>query len=246
MNAKMKVLSLALVGVFGYAGAAMADCPAGPTTADGGAWSAKSTLGGTLAVTGANGGGLDGSECRLDTQITTNGPGVNAFVRDDSPNNEPRYRAQFYVDADALGSLTTIQSVKVLGATTTAGAENLTDVVRLSILGNLSGSTKNLGIFTACSGQSGGQCSASTPLAAGVNKIEIDWNQAAGTLKVWVNSNTEATATTTVTGNSAPWGGVDFATLGLAAPSAGFRSAHLNQVVKFDRFDSRRQTFIGF
>ncbi len=34
MNTKMKVLSLAIVGLFGFAGSALAACPAGPTTVD--------------------------------------------------------------------------------------------------------------------------------------------------------------------------------------------------------------------
>ena len=41
MNTKMKLLSLALVGLCGFAGSAMAACPAGPTTADGGAVGCK-------------------------------------------------------------------------------------------------------------------------------------------------------------------------------------------------------------
>ena len=44
MNAKMKVLSIALVGLCGFAGSAMAACPAGPTTAEGGAWTSKAVL----------------------------------------------------------------------------------------------------------------------------------------------------------------------------------------------------------
>jgi hypothetical protein len=244
MNTKMKLLSLALIGAFGYVGSAAAGtCPAGPTVPDGGAWSAASALGGALAITTP---GLDGSSCKLDTSITTNGPGVNAFVRDNTPAAEPRYRAQFIINADATGALNSVQGVKIFGATTDTPANGVSDVVRMSLTGNLAGSQKLLGVFTACAGQPGSLCSASLPLAAGNNTVEIDWNQSAGELRVWVNNNVEASPDSTLSGDSSAWGGVDFAGLGLSAPNAGFRTAHLNQIISFDRFDSRRQTFIGF
>jgi hypothetical protein len=150
------------------------------------------------------------------------------------------------INADTLGTINSIQSSKIFGATTETPANGVSDVVRITLTGSATGAQKILGIFTACAGQPGNLCSASTPLAAGANHVEIDWNRSAGTRKVWVNSNVEGTVTSTLTGDSSAWGGVDFATLGLAAPSTGFRTAHLNQAVNFDRFDSRRQTFVGF
>ncbi len=243
MNAKMKKLSLAAIGFVGFAaaGTAMAQCPASLTPP----WSSVSVLGGSAASVAT---GLDGSACKLATSITLNGPAVNAFVRDNTPAGEARYRAQFIVNADALGAVNSTQGVKLFGASTETPANGVTDVVRLTLSGNLAGTQKLLGVFTACAGQPGSICSATTNLAAGNNTIEIDWVKgAAGTLKVWVNNNVEATPTIpTITGDSSAWGGVDFAALGLIAPSSGFRSGHLNQVVNFDRFDSRRQTFIGF
>ena len=242
MNTKMKTLAMAVVGLvgFGAAGAAMAQCPASLVPP----WSSTSTLGGSLASVS---GGLDGSACKLAASITLNGPGVNAFVRDNTPANEQRYRAQFIINADALGTVNSLQSVKILGASTDAPANGVSDDVRLTLFGNISGSSKVLGIFTVCAGQPGNLCSATTTLAAGNNTVEIDWVKgASGSLKVWVNNNDENSQTLTLNGDSSPWGGVDFAVLGLSTPSPGFRSAHLNQVVNFDRFDSRRQTFIGF
>ena len=50
MNTKMKVLSLALVGLAGFAGSAMAACPNGPTVAEGRAWSSKTVLPATSAL----------------------------------------------------------------------------------------------------------------------------------------------------------------------------------------------------
>lgn len=142
MNTKMKVLSLALIGLVGYAGSAAAGCPATPVPP----WSSQSALGGAVAISAT---GLDGSACKLDASITTNGPGVNAFVRDDTPAGEPRYRAQFLINADALGSQNSIEGSQILGASTSTPANGVSIVARLTLTGNLAGDTRILNIFTA-------------------------------------------------------------------------------------------------
>lgn len=249
MNTKMKALSLALVGLagFGFAGAAAAGtgCPSSPVPP----WSSAPSLGGSLVISPT---GLDGSACKLDASITLNGPGVSAAVRDDTPASEPTYRAQFLVNLDALGAVNSIQGFKLFSATTTTPSQSVPDVVRLTVFGNLSGTTTNLGIVTACADQPSGICVSSTPLASGVNTVEIQWIRGTGgttpdgALKVWVNNNVEASPTISIDANNGAWGGVDFSSMGIANPSPGFRSAHLNQVVSVDTFDSRRTTFIGF
>ena len=62
-----------------------------------------------------------------------------------------------------------------------------------------------------------------------------------------IRSGTTEPAASLTIGNldNAAWGGVSAATLGLTAPSAAYKTNHATQVVKFDRFDSRRQTYIG-
>jgi hypothetical protein len=138
--------------------------------------------------------------------------------------------------------------VKIFAATTDTAVSGVSELVRLNLFGNLAGTQKLLGIVTACTGQPSNICSDTVPLAAGNNTVEIDWNKTAGYLKVWVNHNTEAAFDKNITANNAAWSGVDFAVLGLSSASAGFRSptVGLNKIVSFDRFDSRRQTFIGF
>ena len=243
MNMKMKTLSIAVLGLAGiaFAGSASAACVPGNLSA----WSSTSAIGGTLTVAT---GGLEPSspsECRLDAAVTGS-LGLNVSVRDDTPAAEVRYRAQFLVDPSLLTSQNLAQGFKVFGATTLTAANGVSDLVRLTVVGNVTGTAKTLGIFTACAGQPGNVCSASLPLAAGVNRIEIDWVKgAAGTLKVWVNNTNEATPTTTLNGNSSSWTGVDFASLGVIGASPVFRSAQVNKAVKLDKFDSRRQTFIG-
>jgi hypothetical protein len=245
MNAKMKLLSIAMVGLCGYAGSALA-CPAGPDIANGGAWTAKSAVGGT-AVIAAGGLETTPSLCRLDTAITANLGSASGFVRDDTPNAEPRYRAQFKINADALTGQNSTMPVRVFAATTATPANSVPEVVKLTIFGNAAGTARVLGIATACASAATHICSTSFALTpTGTNTVEIDWVKgAAGSLKVWVNNGTEATPNINQAVDNSAWGGVDSAALGLTAASSGYRTAQLNKVVKFDRFDSRRQTFIG-
>ena len=227
------------LGALAFASSAFAQCPSSPVPP----WSSQSVLGGTVAIVA---GGYDGTSCRMASTITGNIGGASAFVRDNTPASEPRYRAQFLINLDTLTGQNTIQSVKVFGASTDAPFGGQSEVVRLTVVGNVAGTAKTLGVFTVCEGQPSNLCSASAPLTAGTNRIEIDWQKGpTGSLRVWVNNTNEGAPTATINGNSNSWGGVDFATLGLAAGSAAFRAAQLNRAVGFDEFDSRRQTFIG-
>ncbi len=233
-----KILGLGAIAAFGFASSAFAQCPTGPVPP----WSSQSALGGAVAIVS---GGFDGTSCRLNSSITANIGGAAAFVRDDTPADEPTYRAQFLINVDALTGLSAIQSAKVFGATTTAPFGGVGDVVRIGIQGNFSG-TATLGVRTACEGQPGNVCSATSPLTAGVNRVEIAYAKGGNpSLRVWVNNTTEGSHTLALNGNNNSWGGVDFATLGLAAPSPGFRTGQANRTVGFDEFDSRRTTFIG-
>lgn len=251
VNAKMKSLSLAVVGLagFAFAGSAMAQCPALP-----GAWSGQSAAGGSLATTSP---GFGGTNCKLDAQITANLGSASAFVRDDTPAAETRYRAQFLINVDALTSLTATQVVRVFAAITDAPSSGVSELVRFAVYGNVTGTTKLLSVTTACSNNATGRCSNSLTLsggASGVHRVEIDWTQGTGLagdgsgsggVKVWLNNTTEASPNVTVPANNTAWGGVDSAALGLTQASPGFRTAQANRIVSFDQFDSRRSTFIG-
>jgi len=111
------------------------------------------------------------------------------------------------------------------------------------------------------------------PTQAGVNRIEFDYNTATGSactaanahgsFCAWVTDGAAASgadnAPTVVTNNpylltgatydpsgAAGWSGMDNAQLGLTSPSPQLlTSAAVSQVIGFDEFDSRRQTFIG-
>src|SRR5690606_194556 len=97
MNTKMKTLSMAVLGLvgFGAAGAAMAQCPASLVPP----WTATNIGGGASAASSVTG-GYDTTACRLQSTLGNSGA-ARAQVRDDTPANETRYRAQFIFDASA-------------------------------------------------------------------------------------------------------------------------------------------------
>jgi hypothetical protein len=251
MNTKIKVLSLALVGLCGFAGSAMAACPAGPTTADGGAWTSKSVLPPSTSTLAISTPGLDATECALSASL---GPSTtaSAFVRYDHAASEPNYRFQFLVDTTALSSFSATDNVVVFQAPSTTTANGFNRLLRVSLVGGPSGSKRARFIAQCGTGTFTCAQTFATDLIAGVNRIEGKLTVgagAAGSLSYWVNAaagTTEPAASGTIANlDNAAWGGVSAATLGLTAPSAAFKTNHPTQVVKFDRFDSRRQTYIG-
>ncbi len=254
MNTKMKVLSLALVGLCGFAGSAMAACPAGPAIADGGAWTSKAQLsGGTVTVVT---GGLDGSECRLDAAIAGSFASV-ATVLDDSPANEPHYRFQYLLNPDAFGTFGAADGAIVFSANATTAfpaTGGRTPLVQIALAPGAAGA-KRLVITASCNNSATNyKCSTqTTDLPAGVNRIEVELvvgAGATGTLNYWLNA-AQGTNAPTATGSIASldntgWVGVDKAVLGLAGPTPSFKNNHAGQALGLDTFDSRRSTYIGW
>lgn len=233
------MLGLGALAAFGFASSAFAQCPSSPVPP----WSSQSALGGTVAIVS---GGYDGTSCRMNATLTSSLTTASAFVRDNTPEDEARYRGQFLINADNLTGQTLTQSVKIFGAATDAPANGVSEVVRFTLFGNIAGTVRTLGVFTACSSDPSGQCSQSITLPAGTNRVEFDWQKgAAGSLRVWLNNTNEGSPDITINADNSAWGGVDFAILGLSTASSGFRSGQTNRAVGFDEFDSRRQTFIG-
>jgi hypothetical protein len=250
-NVTMKALSVAVLGLagFAFAGSSMAACPAGPTVAEGGAWSAKAETDGTFVV--ATGGAVS-TECTgVSTLAATAGSLASATVRDDTPTNEARYRLQFYINADALTGFTGLQGAQVLQVqSAAAGASSSRQMLRATILpGGASG--KQIRFFLANNvGPSFRTLGAPIDLAAGWNRVQIDLvTGATGTAKIWVNNGTEASPTQTIptTGSvdNSSWVGVDRTFMGLSAPTSEYVTTQATRGVRFDEFDSRRQTFIN-
>jgi hypothetical protein len=235
MNAKMNLLALALLGLAGYAGSAVAGCPASPVPP----WTAAPALGGTVAIVT---GGLDGSACRMESGLTGDSSSF-ATVEDDTPTAEPRYRASFMINTDAVNSMSVITAVFVFTATSAAGGN---PPVSLSIVGDGAGNA--LLSYNVVNGT--GALVGSAPLAAGANHVEFDYDNgsAAGSpgphFSLWINSNVEANTTFNATISSTAV--VDTAFLGLAGSTSDWSGSFNGTAVQFDAFDSRRSSFIGY
>lgn len=260
MNTKMKVLSLALIGAFGYVGSAAAGtCPAGPTVPDGGAWTSAFVNGGTSALS-IQTPGLDGSSCKLQVALGDNG-GAQAQVMDDTPVDEPRYRAQFLFDASGLTGANGGSQAAIFGGNASAVNAGVLTMVRINFSGSGGGSPtsgKRIIIRTACEGGAGGTCGSAPitlPNQTGVNRIEFDLQKGAdgaASFRYWVTDaaasggdDATQTGSIVVTGGNDNWSGVDKAFLGMASPTSAYRSVNTDAPAGFDKFDSRRQTFIG-
>jgi hypothetical protein len=229
------ILAIGALAAFGFASSAFAQCPDSPTPP----WSGAPTFQGALAIAE---GGLADTSCHLNSTIN-NGAGGAAFatVQDDTPEAEPRYRAQFVINADSLTNQSLLAGVTVF----TASSEDNGIGVRFTVFGNGSGG-RTLGYFVQDGDQPSGVNSGSAALVAGENTIEFDLPVGdASQFRLWVNNGDEAAATAQRTVNNSAFVGVDTAFLGLAAPTPQYVTAHGGTAVQFDEFDSRRSSFIG-
>lgn len=269
---QMKALALAVLGLAGI-NSAMAACPTIPATTNtpggGGAWSTQTV---THAAVGSATPGLNGTSCALSVAISA-GAQANAkgLVTDNSPQNEPRYRARFYINTAQLTGFTAANQqadvMTVLAGTSPTGVS--TTEVEVKLTGGTGG---NLGIdFTLADTSTAGQnyqtIGLGVPNTGGNYRIEIDLQQGSktggtcttasttpvgGCFRYWVSdaatATTDAAATGAVAVTNTGWGGAKQANLGFFATSTKFRTATTNplgQPVILDEFDSRRQTFIG-
>lgn len=231
MNTKMKVLSLVLGTAF--AGSAAAVCPTSPVPP----WTAAPVLQGTVVIAD---GGLAGTECRMDSTINVgSSPAAFATVQDDSPAAEPRYRAQFIINVDALAAPTPATS-----ATIFSGRSDVTgNGISLGIFG-----LANQWYVSYLVTDGSSFASQSAPLNAGENHVEFDLQIGSpGSVTLWVESSNEGSPTIPAASvdNGADVG-IDGSFLGLAGPSGQFVDSYGGTAVQFDQFDSRRTTFIGF
>jgi len=253
MNAKMKVLSLAMIGLFGYAGAAMADCPAGPTTTEGGAWSSKFvTTGSDFKIVAGGLEPVSPSACKATSALAAS-TAAAATVTDNSPANEPSYRFQFLVDPSAFGNFGSTDSVVLFRANAAAAANGRSNMLTVYLVAGPAGA-KRLRFVASCSA-AGFVCGQNyaTDLPAGVTRVEgklTTGAAAAGAFSYWVNAaqgTTEPAQSGSIASlDNTAWVGVKSAILGLAAPTTTFKNAHAGQAAGFDAFDSRRQTYIGW
>ena len=258
---QMKALALATLGLGGLvmAGSAFAQsCPTGITVTDtpAGAWSAKSVNGGANpSLLSIVPGGYDSTSCKLQSTLGNSGAAV-AQVRDDSPQNELRYRAQFIFDPTNLSGASGNNQALIFLANAASAHNNILPMVKIQFAGSGGGTTtsgKRIFIFGAC--ETNGTCGTpvTLPNQTGPNRIEIDLTvSASGTLRYWVNDASTTglldgnpTGTITLAGGNAGWTGVKTVYMGMSSPTSNYRSVNTNVNAWFDQFDSRRQTFIG-
>jgi hypothetical protein len=240
MNAKMKVLALALLGLAGYAGSAVASCPTSPVPP----WSSVTALSGSAFQIAT--GGLDGSTCKATASIGQS-LGAIASVTDDTPNAEPSYRFQFLIDPNAFGNFGGTDFITIFRANTTTAVGGNQNGLTVSLVPGPSGA-KRVRFNAACDS---GRCavSDSTDLSTSTfTRIEVELTQS--TMNYWINAaqgTTQPPQTGTLAlGDTSAYGGVDKGILGLSGPSSAFKNAHHDQAVGFDTFDSRRTTYIGW
>ena len=255
MNAKMKVLSLALVGLCGYAGSALAVCPAGPTIAEGGAWTLKIELpnhaGSPVNVVA---GGLEASACKLTASLQANTTSAAAAVRYNHAASEPNFRFQYLIDTTNVTAFTASANVVLLNNPSSAVANGSNSLLKVLLVPGAAAGTHRIrfvgakGTLPFVSG-----VTSPTDLSPGVHRVEGKLTVAAGAtgaLSYWIDApagTTEPAATGTLGSlDNAAWGGVSAAVLGLSGPAAAFASTHGGQIVGFDTYDSRRQTYIGY
>jgi len=257
----MKALSLAVLGLagLGFGANAFAACPS-ITPATPTPWTSASVTStyGSLAISGGSPGqGLNGTSCKMDVSIAAGSPAnVKALVSDDTPANEARYRARFYVDLTGYTNFNNAgyQHVVFNAFADTAPAGTSTDEVAISLVG--SGSNPAVRFLVADAAQPSKFRTITVPLPnpAGVNRIEFDVSQgASGSFKCWVSAGNVATsegsptpaACAAITVNNSGWSGITFANLGLFSTTSGFRANMAGKILSVDEFDSRRSTFIG-
>lgn len=186
---RMKALSLAVLGLAGFAiaGSAFAACPTvttntgNSTPGGGGAWSSQSVGGGGFLdiITP----GLASTSCGLTVNIgNTPVSNVRGFVSDTSPTDEARYRARFYFDISAQTLTLSNYQTKIFNAfaNTAPGTFN-TDEVVISLVG---GGTPVLRFKVADVTQTSGFktiTSAALPASAtGHYYVEFDLNKGVG------------------------------------------------------------------
>lgn len=256
---QMKALALAVLGLagFGMTSSAFAVCPTAVTTTGtttpggGGAWSAQYiNSDATFAIPSP---GMNGTNCELALSIGTLS-NSRVFVQDNSPNNEQRYRARFYLDLNNLvtgGNWTLSNQTVVVHRVndTTSPAQFSSDQIVVRIAG--AASTRTVRFFVADANQGSGAQAITVPLPASANnqyRIEYDLQigtaatstangcttmPAAGNgcFRYWVNAASDASGldsapTGSYTINNSGWSGAKTSFLGLSTGTLAFRSGN--------------------
>ena len=197
------------------------------------AWSAAQTGRGDLSVSA--GAGMASTALGLQA-VMDDRHGV--YVQDDSPNQEARYRARFYLDPGASGPREARGRLRtpVFLAFSDAPPKRQVQVVLRRLEGqySLAAHVRRDDETVAKTGF--------TAITAAPHAVEIDWRRASrpgaddGALELWV----DGTPVAALSGIDNDERSVDFVRLGALNVKAG-----ASGTLWFDEFESRRTTYIG-
>ena len=219
------------LGVFGqrYSDLIFKD---GFETGDLSRWSAASTGGGDLSVSGAA--SMAGTVFGLQALVDDTGA---LYVQDDTPSGENRYRARFYFDPNGFdpGEAQSHFRTRIFIAFDNTPVRVMTLVLKrqggaYSVEGRVrrnDGTRADTGFF---------------PITDGPHFFEVDWRRASapaaldGSFTLLID-NSVASTLTALDNDSSP---VDFARMGAFSIKTGAAGT-----LYFDQFESRRQVFIG-
>jgi hypothetical protein len=198
-----------------------------------GAWSVSATDGGQLDVSpqAALAGTTAGAEGLIDDPNAL-------WVQDDTPFDEGRYRARFYLDPSRFdpGEAAQRFRTRIFIAFDAAPQRRLATVILRRMAGQYAlGGTTARDDGTRANGPF-------FPVTAGPHAVEIEWRRATaaaandGTFQMWVDGLLVAN----LTGLDNDSGGIDYARLGAISIKPG-----ASGTILWDEFESRRQTYIG-
>ena len=251
-------LALAGVGLLASTGA-FAQCATLP-----GAWGASSVIGtpadGLSATTAS---AMRSTTCGL--EVRSNPRPNRRFVQDDTPANELRYRARYFIDPNSvafpivgLERRSTVLRVQTTSNSTPLGPQPVGFVDQIVMKlersetgyrlvgfarvgnGTLDNQSPVADVFRWTQASVNGVALLDAP-----NVVELEYVLGAtGSFKLWVNANVEGTPTiSTAARDNASWAGVDQVRLGNVGAGTNLSVALAPYYV--DEFESRRQTFIG-
>jgi len=255
---KTLMLAVASLAGLGIAGSAFAQCADTNLSA----WSSTFTNNATTLHVVATGLEATPSACKLTANLGgSTQQNATAIVIDTTPGatagGEPRYRARFYFNVDAVtgASLNSGIQSTLLNVVGNSASQGFNQILRVLHRGN-SSNQHVIRLAAACGANSpsaDGLCRVDiSNVAAGNHYLEVDIQTGAtGSVTYWLDSNATSTAGTLIPSNSgttlnmSAWGGVVSMSMGISNTSPNYRASFASATQNFDAFDSRRQTAIG-
>ena len=188
--------------------------------------------------------GSDG-DCRLESALSATSDATAAAVahyRRQYPAET--FRGSFRVSLPSGLALNSSQAVRLFRGVARSASVSGPHAARMfdvALFGNVSGSTLVLGMTTACSSQSSGQCgSTAGPLTVSDFPLRVTVELtvgagSAGALKYWLGDDVSGPPRGMIADlDNAAWGGVERVSLGLSDSTPNFRQVLAGRSIVFD------------